>query len=160
MTQLPGTIGVVATNGFVPGIIRLGTRSHFDHVVIAVGEGRIVEAMPGGVRVRFEDEYDDIGWATTEPLDPAARAVMASTALAAIGTAYNWPAIAVFTVRTFASWLPHRRLSRWADNRDAVICSELAVRCMRAAGIESFGGRPAATVSPADFANLILSKGW
>lgn len=160
MTELAGTIGVVSTRGFVAGIIRLGTRSHWDHVVIAVGDGRIVEAMPGGVRVRFEDEYAGVGWATTEPLNPDARTVMAATALAAIGTPYNWPAIAVFTVRTFASWLPHRWLSRWADHRAAVICSELAVRCMRAAGVDCFGGRPAATVSPADFANLILTKAW
>ena len=157
-----GTVGIVATNGFALGCIRLGTRSHWNHVVIATGRGTLVEAQPGGVREIPDTWYDDCVWLVRQPLTDAQRkAVVAYVDVAALRhTAYNWPAILVFGLRTFLPWLPRKWLDRWANNRLNTICSELAVNAQRAAGVNLFGDRLAATISPAGVDVTYRRLGW
>lgn len=154
-----GMVGVVSTRGFAGGCIRLGTRSHYNHVIIADGTGRAFEAQPGGVATCDENTYSDAVWAAV-PLTDGQRAQTVTYLHGRLGVAYNWPAIVVFALRTLGPWLPHRTLDRWADRRANQICSELAVNALRAADLDLFPGRLAATVSPADVLNLALRKGW
>lgn len=158
-----GTLGVVATAGLVAGCIRLGTRSHVDHVILADGVGGCYEAIAGhGVRHLPTVPYGDVAWLARLPLLDGQRADITAYCQDAIqvGVRYNYPAIAVFTVRTAAPWLPHKHLDEWADRRAPQICSELAVNATRFAHLDMFPGRLAATVSPADLENLAIAKGW
>jgi len=159
MTPL-GTVGIVATKGFAAGCIRLGTRSHYNHVVIADGHGGLFEAQPGGVRVVAEDSYAGTVWLTRLDLSNVQRIDAAAWLHSEVGVPYNWPSIVVFALRTIVPWLPHGWLDRWADKRRNQICSELAVNALRYAQFDPFPGRRAATVSPADWLNLALAKEW
>jgi hypothetical protein len=156
----PGTVGVVATNGFAAGCIRLGTRCHYNHVVIADGNGGCYEAQPGGVEHTEVCGYSQIVWLTRQPLSDAQRLSITAWLQAEHGVPYNWPAIAVFALRTLDPWLPHKTLDGWADRRRNQICSELAVNAQRYAELDPFPGRAAATVSPADWLNLALAQEW
>lgn len=157
MTQRAGTVGLVSDHGFATGCIRAFTRSHWNHIVIALGDGRAVQAMPGGVQV-IDEATHHVVWIEAGVLYDPTKAV--EFLRASVGEPYNWLAIAVFAVRTFAPWLPHRWLSAWANNRPKVICSELAVDAWRAAGVDLFPGRPAATVSPGDIDVEFRLRGW
>jgi hypothetical protein len=154
-----GTIGVVSTRGFAAGCIRLGTRSHYNHVIIAEGTGWAFEAEPGGVDTCTENAYKDAVWVSV-PLTEGQRVKVLAYLHTELGTPYNWPAIVVFALRTLMPWLPHKALDGWADRRRNQICSELAVNALRWAGVDLFPGRLAATVSPADILNLALREGW
>lgn len=157
-----GTIGLVSTRSFATGCIRLGTRSHWNHIVIATGRGTLIEAQPGGVREIPDTWYDDCVWLEREPLTAEQRAGVVAFVddHARRHTPYNWPAIVVFGLRTFLPWLPHRLLDRWADNRPNVICSELAVKSRRAVGVNLFGGQLGATISPGGIDVTYRRLGW
>lgn len=153
-----GTIGVVSTRGFAGAMIRLATRSHWNHVVIADGLGGVIEAEPGGVRLAPEAEYDDQAWFDLEPLTNEQRAARIAAAMASLGTPYNWPAIVVFGLQTLgirAAWL-----SSWAQRRRNVICSELAVDVTRPDAGGWFAGRMSVTVPPSLIAELGLRSEW
>jgi hypothetical protein len=166
VTVVPaGTVGIVSTRGLELGIVRLGTRSHWNHVVIATGRGTLVEAQPGGVREIPDNWYlpPSIVWLIRQPLTDAQRISIVefvdSAALERLP--YNWPAIIVFALQTFLPWLPHGWLDRWADNRRNVICSELAVDAQRAAGVpEVFPDALGATVSPGALDVAFRLAGW
>jgi uncharacterized protein YycO len=159
MSQKAGTIGLVKTNGWETGLIRLGTRSHWNHVVIATGNGTFIQAQPGGVNERSEDTYDDIAWVHTQELTDTQREQIVDYCRNQIGTPYNWPAIIVFGVRTFLPWCPYTWLIMWAQNRKNVICSELAVEANCVVGIKILPGREAASISPGDLSVWVL-KEW
>lgn len=160
MSQAPGTVGVVSSKGWVSGAIRLATRSHWSHIVVADGAGKVFEALGRGVVHNPEADYDgrDVVWLSGVGMTEAQRV----TALAEVrkhdGWKYNYPAIAVFTLRFLG--LPHRRIAEWANRRRAVICSELALIGWRAAGFDPWPGLLAATIAPADFADMALRHDW
>lgn len=160
MSQLAGTIGLVATRGFAAGCIRLATRSHENHIIIADGTGRAFQGAPGGVDLVPEDSYPDTVWLDHLPLSGGQRISMLAWLHSETGVRYNWPAIIVFGLRTFVPWLPHRVLDRWADRRPNQICSELAVNALRYAGIDPWPGRLAATIPPAAFVPVGLRGTW
>lgn len=155
------TIGVVATKGFIPGCIRLGTRSHYNHVVIADGNGGCYEAQAGsGVHHLPSVPYRQVVWLTRMPLSDGQRINVRAWLFGECGTRYNYPAIIVLSLRTLMPWMPHKLLDRWADRRPNQICSELAVNALRYTHVDPFPNRLAATVSPADWLNLALEKEW
>ena len=158
MTQPAGTVIIVSSLGFVSGAIRLATRSHWSHVAIADGQGGIVEALGRGIVRSPETKYDHVEhvWLRHAPLPNPANAV--NYAESRIGKPYNYPAIAVLGIESLG--VDADRLARWADRRDADICSELAVLSWRAGGYDPWPHYIACTVSPAMFANRALIEDW
>lgn len=141
------------------GAIRLFTRGHWNHIVIADGQGGAYEAQPGGVRVVPESWYTDVAWLIHEPFTPEAGAKRAAFCQSMIGTPYNWLAIVAFGPRYLTPSLAGL-FARFAERRPKVMCSELATRAVRAGGDDWFPGRLSATVAPEDIDVQFRRQGW
>jgi hypothetical protein len=166
---LPGDFGVVATSGpwldrIAAHLIRWGTDSPVNHAFIAIGDGRIVEAVRH-VKVDFADQYDDIVWSTgrlPDTLTPSTsqRQEIVNAALAMVGDRYN--VLDILAIGLAQKRVGHlvsdqtwwaKRLS--ADGRE--ICSQLVDKAYLEAGLHLFDdGRLPGLVSPGDLLNLLL----
>lgn len=156
-----GVYGCVKTGGFVAWLIRAVTRSYADHVFIALGDGQIVEAEPGGVRIRDISEYTGcrIELNTGETMTDMQRAAVAEFAKSKRGEPYAWTADAVDGLRCLG--LRWRILARFERARRSVMCSELAAQAGQYAGLDwNCGYDNPACVTPADLARRIDEQAW
>lgn len=146
-------------------IIDWDTDSEFHHVVVNVGDGRIVEAVRT-VRIDFADQYDEIVWCTgrlPSPFVPtdAQRAQIVQAALAMVGDKYN-------VLDLLAIGLAQKRMGRVVDGDEwwverlskdhREICSQVAAMAWKGGGIDLFPGRLAGLVSPGDFGRILLPE--
>lgn len=146
-------------------LINWDTDSEFHHVVVNIGNGRIVEAVRT-VRIDFTDQYDEIIWCTGRlpaPLVPtdAQRQRIVQAALAMVGDKYN-------ALDILAIGLAQKRLGQLVDGDEwwvkrlskdhREICSQVADMAWKAAGIEMFPGRLPGLVSPGDMGRLLLPE--
>jgi hypothetical protein len=136
-----GVYGCVRTSGFVPWLIRTVTRSWADHVFVSVGDGRIVEAEPGGVRFGDVSEYAGcrIEYNTGELMTDLQHAAVAEFAESKRGEPYAWTADAVDGMRCLG--LRWRILARFERARRSVMCSELAAQAGQHAGLDWLCGQ-------------------
>lgn len=156
-----GVYGCVKTHGFVPLMIRIVTRSWADHVFVSIGDGQIVEAEPGGVRVRDVSEYDGcrIEYNEAEPMTMQQRAAVAEYAESKRGEAYAWTADAVDGLAALG--LRWRILGRFAEVRRSVMCSELAAEAGQCAGLDWLCGQhDACQVTPSMLATRLDTQAW
>ena len=157
MSQKPGTVGLVYTRGWVGRVIRAASEAHWDHVIIAKGDGQCFSQEPGGLVLRPEGFWADTAWLVNEPVTDAQRKTRVDWLFAKLGTAYNFPAIATFS----RWWLPlPKSFIRWANDRPNMICSEAAVLAARAAGTDWFPGRLACTIAPSAIDIEFRRRGW
>ena len=157
MTHAAGTVGLVYTKGWVGKIIRGAQEGHWDHVVVARGDGQVFSAEPHGLRLRPETHWVDTAWLVNEPLTETQGNARTAWLEERRGASYNWPAIL-----TFSRWwipLPKWFIS-WANDRPQLICSESAVLAARASGADWFPGRAACTVAPAAIDIEFRRRGW
>lgn len=173
MTPRLGDFGVVRTGGWAAAVIRWATRSTVNHAFVYVGDGKIVEAQPGGAVLSDVSEYEgrtiwstgrvvaycDTGGCVDGVFVPDERDAIAHAARGMVGVPYNWPDIAAIGLAqrrlgrlvTPRSWIA-RRLSRG----DRLICSQLVDAAYNAAGLHLFtDNRPTGLVSPGDLLDLI-----
>lgn len=131
-----GVYGCVKTGGFVAWLVRAVTASWADHVVVSIGNGQIIEAEPGGVRIRDIAEYAGyrIEYNTGEPMTDTQRAAVAEFAESKRGEPYAWTADAVDGLRCLG--LRWRVLARFERARRSVMCSELAAQAGQYAGLD------------------------
>lgn len=136
-----GVYGCVKTSGFVPWLIRTVTRSWADHVFISTGDGQIIEAEPGGVRIGDVSEYAGcrIEYNISEPMTAVQRAAVAEYADSKRGEPYAWTADAVDGMRALG--LRWRILARFGRARRSVMCSELAAQAGQYAGLDWLCGQ-------------------
>src|SRR5438270_3236758 len=122
-------------------MIRLLTRSPFDHVFVSIGDGQIVEAEPGGVRIRDVSEYDGcrVEYNDAEPMTNAQRAAVAEYAASKRGQPDAWTADAVDGLRCLG--LRWRILAKFERARRSVMCSELAAQAGQVAGLDWLCGQ-------------------
>lgn len=157
-----GVYGCVATHGVLPWLVRTVTRSWANHVVISIGDGQIVEAEPGGVRVRDISEYNGcrIEYNTAEPMTEQQRAAVAEYAASKRGEAYAWAADTIDGLACLG--LRWRILGRFAEVRTSVMCSELAAEAGQYAGLDSWlcGQDDACQVTPSMLARRIDDTSW
>ncbi|ACU71769.1 hypothetical protein Caci_2860 [Catenulispora acidiphila DSM 44928] len=156
-----GVYGCVKTGGFVPFMIRALTKSWADHVFISIGDGQIVEAEPGGVRIRDVSEYAGcrIEYNTAEPMTDMQRAAVAEYASSKRGEPYAWTADAVDGLRCLG--LRWRILAWFERARRSVMCSELAVQAGQYAGLDwSCGQGDPSCVTPAMLARRLDAQTW
>lgn len=149
----PGCYVCVRTGSLFGFLIRLFTRSPFDHAFIYAGAGQIVEATTRGVRLDSLSLYAGARAVANvrEPMTAGQRAAVVSAAKATAGREYNVPDIPVIALRLLGfRWQWLRRI---ADDRDADICSEDVCQAGAAAGLDWQCGEPdPAFVTPADLA--------
>lgn len=151
-----GVYGCVKTSGFVPLMIRVVTRSWADHCFVSIGDGRIVEAEPGGVRIGDVSEYAGcrVEYNADEAMTDTQRAAVAEFAESKRGEAYAWTADAVDGLRSLG--LRWRFLARFERARRSVMCSELAAQAGQYAGLDWLCGQDdPCEVTPAMLAQRI-----
>lgn len=154
-----GTLFVVRTNGFVGKMIRLFTRSRWNHAGVNLGDGVTVEAQPRGVavdhvhvgQVNLNVLAQKIVELAPDGMDRLDR--IAAEAHALVGKPYNFLAIAAIALSTLD--LDLKLLDQYANSDGGDICSQLAdVACM-SAGVHLFNdGRLPAMVNPGDLEEL------
>lgn len=120
----PGQYMCVRTASPFGFMIRLFTQSQYDHAFIVLGPHQVAEATIRGVRVDALAKYaGHLAIASTDALTPQQQAKVCATARSFAGREYNWRDIAILALRRAgARW---GWLLRAADDRDALICSEL-----------------------------------
>lgn len=153
----PGGYGCVRTGGFYGWLIRVGTRSEYNHAFVVMDDGRIIEGAPGGARWARLSDYgtDGMVFDTGDALTDVQRSQVMRKAVALLGTPYGWTDIARLSLRCMGvQW---RWLTRAADNERAMICSQLVAACGEAAGVDWNCDRSCpAEVTPRDLADRAL----
>jgi uncharacterized protein YycO len=155
-TPRPGDYGVVKTNGFIGGLIRLTTTSRWNHAVIYIGAGSIVEARPTGVKFGKVDQYPVIAWNKHEDsLTDEKRTEIVDYAVAQIGKPYGYLDILVIFLRAFGLKLPPSKLWVSLARGQGFICSELVSEAYEHANY-SLSKKPDALVTPGDLAERLI----
>lgn len=161
-----GDFAVVPISGFTGLGIRLGQWLNgdgfrdFEHAVIYLGDGQVIEAMPGGaIRASFSGEWTDRAiWSTGYiALTPGQRSGIVASALEFMGTPYSFLDYLGLALARFG--LRPRWLKRYIASTGHMICSQLVDQCYQDAGVQLFDdGRIPGDVTPADLANLIFDR--
>lgn len=149
----PGDYLCVRTGSVFGWLIRAFTRSSFDHAFVCLGDGMIAEARVTGVVIDSLGLYRGaLAVANSaEPMTPAQRDAVSAKARSFAGDEYGWGTILVIGLRLLG--LRWGWLLRFADDRDALICSELVALAGQAAGLDWLCSEPEpALVTPADLA--------
>jgi cell wall-associated NlpC family hydrolase len=130
-----GAFGVVKTNGGFGFLIRLGTFSRWNHCVIYIGDGMMVEANIHGVAVVHVSKYPAIAWNHHEVFTEEQGKNIALHAIDQIGKPYDFPDILNIALRIIGlRVLTEGLLSRLAESR-GFICSELVAECYQKVGL-------------------------
>ena len=153
----PGTYACVRTGGFYAWLIRVGTRSRYNHAFLVVDDhGGIIEAAPRGARRAMLADYraDSLLFDVNEQITDAQRARVAAKAETLLGTPYGWTDIVRLALR--CAGVKWGWLTAAADKERAMICSQLVAICGDAAGLDWNCGREApAAVTPGDLASRV-----
>lgn len=168
MTELlPGTVIAVRTGGFAAEMIRLGAAlagkpDISNHIAVvhhtdAAGTTWVIEGRPGGVGWRQAGDYLSSRWSLDnrdQPLTDAQRLLIAKGAVAMLGTAYDWDAIADDGLSDLHLWHPQAGVVH-----GETVCSAFAAflydqaKALRPKGAERL-------VQPGDWDTWILTRGW
>jgi len=151
---LPGTYCCVSTTGLFGRVIRMVTRSRYDHALIYLGSGDIVEATVTGVRISRLASYSGRPMCANaaEAMTDTQRAGVCAKGRSFAGDEYGWGTIALIALRL--AGIRSRWLTRLLSDRDAVICSQLVCEAGEAEGLTSWQcGEPSPQfVEPAELA--------
>jgi V8-like Glu-specific endopeptidase/cell wall-associated NlpC family hydrolase len=149
-----GDIVVSTTRAFASRIIRLGTVSPVSHVMLYVGDGKVIESAGSGVRettldAAIADAILAVAYRHPQ-LDATRATAVVAHARSRIGNPYNIAGVAFIGYRMLNP-LPAavieaigRRLGVEPGQAGAVYCSELVLECFERAGVPlTVGARPA-----------------
>jgi hypothetical protein len=162
---LPGDFAVVHSHAAVGQLVHLlqgisGGGPDYEHVIVGLAQGRIVEAMPGGaVDVPFHYSPADVFWSTHRlpiAMEPSElqRSLIVNAARRYTGVGYSFADYAALAAHTWH--LPAPGLERFVASTRHMICSQLADQCYQDAGVHLFSdGRWPGYVRPADLARLV-----
>lgn len=161
---------------FMAKVVQYGTDSAVNHAGVYVGNGKVVEAQPGGARYADLSLYQGDGTIWAEglflPYEDAGWLV-ADEAVRMIGTPYGYKDIlaialaqprferlfGVDLIDNFVDWEDQPWWVKRLARKDRLICSQLVDEAYRLAGIHLYNdGRLSQLVSPGDLHRLILEK--
>jgi hypothetical protein len=165
----PGTIIFGPIGGFIPGVFPVGAGElllkaatketwKIRHVLVAIGDGTAVQAMPHGAeRITLDAKHWTSEYIYVLPKyvqDQAGR--VAEAALSLIGTPYSfldYGALALHAIDPVWRIAPHatdsQPLARYIQSTGHMICSQLADECMKRADFHVFAdGRLPQDVMP------------
>ena len=158
MSYVPrtGDYGVVKTNGIAGRLIRVGTLARWNHAVIYVGNGLIVEANPTGVALSPITKYENIAWNQHEVISPTQRLDIALYAQEQVGRPYSFGVITILVLRILGlKALSKSHLAHWLADKTGYICSELVAECYRKAGVR-LSSKLDYLVVPGDLAERLI----
>ena len=152
----PGDYFVVATPGFAARVIRVATRSPWNHSGIYKGNGTIIEADPsrpirgGKTGVQYADvsKYDGckILWSNLQ-LPPERAAVVITAAEAQLGLEYGWLDVAAIGLSTIGI------VTAKLDDPDSRFCSQVSAISENADRL--LCDKAVNRITPGDLANII-----
>ena len=128
----------------------------YEHAFVYIGDGKIVEAEPGGAALAAI-HYKNILWSTgkIELSDPE-RALIIVSANGFIGTPYSAMDYFALATKRLGFGLIAPGLRKYVASSRHMICSQLVDACYQAAGVQLFkDGRWDGYVTPGALATLI-----
>lgn len=167
-----GDYFVTRSNGWLPMMIKLITRSPVSHAGIYVGDDRVIEARPSGAGYADVAQFltEATTWSCgkflpTAPDDAEVRSRIVKFAVEVIGTRYGFLDILVIGLaqtsmgRKVDPTLAYSKQPWWVrrmSRLDRMICSQLVDECYNRAGVHLFDdGRLHQFVSPGDLLDII-----
>ena len=149
-----GDYFVVHTTGWAARLIQFGTRSKWNHAGIYIGDNKVIEARPNGVKIRDLSEYDNLPiiW-SNEPLTEEQRSNLVKFAKSFENDGYGVGSIIALAFKCLGlSILPENIL---AEKEKRVICSQLVEWSYSHIKIK-LTNKPHALVTPADLAKRLV----
>jgi hypothetical protein len=163
-----GDFGLTRITGGVGLAIRLGqwaydgTFRDLEHAFVYVGDGHVVEAMPGGAQFNLLSEYSDreILWSSGKLRDwtdeDKQRAAIVSAAKGYIGVPYSFLDYGAMVAHRLH--LPAPGLKRYIASSKHMICSQIVDQCYLDAGYRLFtNNRWPGYVAPSSLYELLES---
>jgi hypothetical protein len=152
---LPGTIGLTLIGGEVGKLIHLGQflaetpadewlkpddEPPYEHAFVYLGDGKIIEAEPGGARIADVTEYSTVYWCThiAAQFTPAAIEVASHSALDFEGVKYSFLDYFALAARRLYLFPLYPLLKRRVASSKHMICSQLCDAAYRINGMQIF----------------------
>lgn len=164
-TPEPGEFFVERTSGWAGRLIRIGTDSEVNHAGTYLGNGRTLEAQPGGARIcsMSDARMDAVLWSGMNPLlrlSLVEGQAVVERARLHIGDRYSWVDVAsIGWAKVTGGHVPSFIRDRLADPH-MNMCSQLVDVIRTEVGLHLFrDGRLSGDVSPGDLRALI-SQRW
>lgn len=152
---------MVPISGITGRIIRIGQWlngdgfKNYEHAFIYIGDGKIVEAQPGGAVVSDVTEYGgrSVLWSSGKvPLTDAQRSAVVEAARGFVGVPYSFLDYLLLALKRIHITVPI--LNRRVVGSKHMICSQLVAEAYNTAGV-LLSTVPTYEVTPADLANLL-----
>ena len=125
MSNRTGSYFVVRTTGPMAALIRLVTRSTFNHAGVCLGDGLTVEAESRGAIIGDLDRYRDCEIAFSNyALTESESETIVRTALDMVGTPYGWADLSWLGLLQYG-FRRSRFIAARVDRRDRLVCSQL-----------------------------------
>lgn len=163
-TPQPGDFALTKISGITGAFISagqylVGDGAPVQHALIYVGNGQIVQAMPGGAElIPLEDANTPVIWSTGKiPLTAAQRRAITNEAINLVGTPYSfldYGSIALAHYRIRPAWVRD-----FVADSGHLICSQLVDEAYLRASVHLFDdGRLPGDVTPGDLWKLLSAK--
>lgn len=163
-TPLPGDFALTKIGGITgkfvaAGQALIGDAAPVQHAFVYVGDGQVVQAMPGGAElIQLEDASPVVQWSTGHfELDDQTRFNIAMEARSLVGTPYSYldyASLALAHFRVRPAWV-----TGYIASTGHLICSQLVDEVYLRAGVHLFDdGRLPGDVTPGDLWKLLNPK--
>jgi hypothetical protein len=158
----PGDVGLTSIAGPAGWAIRVGQWlnadgfSTWEHAFVVIGDGRLVEAEPGGARIAGLDEYAgrQVTYVAPAGLTDEDRTAICTAAMSFIDVPYSFLDYAAIAAHRLH--LPVPGLRAYIESSGHALCSQLCDLIYQRAGIQLFNdGRWPGWVTPADLGRLL-----
>ncbi|MFB7629686.1 hypothetical protein ACFC0M_01855 [Streptomyces sp. NPDC056149] len=152
---LPGDIGLTQISGATGQLIRFGQWingdgfADYEHTFLVLPEDRLLEAEPGGARIRPLSEYQgtDVRYVCPRRLTEQQRERICAAADHYVGVPYSF--LDYLAIATHRIHLTVPGLRRYVASTHHMICSQLVDRCYQDGGVQLFSdGRWPGYVTP------------
>ncbi|MFC8583204.1 hypothetical protein ACFUGD_01300 [Streptomyces sp. NPDC057217] len=160
-SPLPGDFALTKIGGVTGKLVAagqalVGDASPVQHAFVYVGDGQVVQAMPGGAElIRLEDASEPVVWSTGHfELTPLRREFIKWTAIGLVGTPYSFLDYASIGLAHFR--IRPRWVREFVADTGHMICSQLVDEVYLRAGVHLFDdGRLPGDVTPGDLWKLL-----
>ncbi|BDM70385.1 hypothetical protein HEK616_38720 [Streptomyces nigrescens] len=160
----PGDIGLTRINGVSGRLIRFGQWingdgfADYEHAFLVLPDDRLLEAEPGGARIRPLAEYDgaEVLYVCPEGLTEAQRSAICRAATRYVGVPYSF--LDYLAIATHRFHVPVPGLRRYVASTRHLICSQLVDQCYQDGGVHLFAdGRWSGYVTPMALYTLLAT---
>jgi len=157
----PGDFGLVSIRGFPGLLVRIGQGlsgdgwSDYHHAFLILDNGEVLEAQPGGARIRPLSDYEATNAVYSDwDLTDEQRAAIVREARPLVGTPYSWLDYLSLALLHFG--IRPKWLRRCVADTGHLICSQTIDLVYLRAGLHMFSdGRLSMDVTPGDLVRVL-----